>query len=112
MIRTAIAVAALVGMTASTATSAQTTADEAPTAHVRYTDLDLSQPDDMKLLHHRVAMAVNTVCPIPVAGSMDDIMANMRCRTRAIKGADQQIAALVARRTYAQADTKGLSIQP
>jgi len=112
MIRTAIAVAALVGMTASTATSAQTTADEARTAHVRYTDLDLSQPDDMKLLHHRVAMAVNTVCPIPVAGSMDDIMANMRCRTRAIKGADQQIAALVARRTYAQADTKGLSIQP
>src|SRR3546814_5002752 len=69
MIRTAIAVAALVGMTASTATSAQTTADEAPTAHVRYTDLDLSQPDDMKLLHHRVAMAVNTVCPIPVARS-------------------------------------------
>src|SRR3546814_11506355 len=58
MIRTAIAVAALVGMTASTATSAQTTADEAPTAHVRYTDLDLSQPDDMKLLHHRVSMEV------------------------------------------------------
>src|SRR3546814_13008251 len=112
MIRTAIAVAALVGMTASTATSAQTTADEAPTAHVRYTDLDLSQPDDMKLLHHRVAMAVNTVCPIPVAGSMDDIMANMRCRTRAIKGADQQIAAIVPTRTYAQPDTTGLTHPP
>src|SRR3546814_19022758 len=102
MIRTAIAVAALVGMTASTATSAQTTADEAPTAHVRYTDLDLSQPDDMKLLHHRVAMAVNTVCPIPVAGSMDDIMANMRCRNSAIKGDEQQIPAPFQRTTQSQ----------
>ena len=111
MIRTAIAAAALVGMTASTTTSAQTT-EGAPTVHVRYTDLDLSQPDGMKVLRHRVAMAVNTICPMPVGGSMDDMLVNMRCRKHAIKGANQQIAALVATPAYAQADTRGASIKP
>jgi UrcA family protein len=110
MIRTAIVAAALVGMTASTTTSAQTNADEAPSTHVRYTDLDLLQPDDMKVLHHRVAMAVNIVCPVQVGGSMDEVLSYMRCRRHAIKGANRQIAAIVARRAYAQAGTKGASI--
>src|SRR3546814_16153104 len=63
--------------------------DDAPTVHVRYTDLDLSQPDGMKVLRHRVAMVVNTICPMPVGGSMDDMMVNMRCRKHAIKGANR-----------------------
>lgn len=112
MIRTAITAAVLAGMVAPTAPSAQTTADGARTVHVRYTDLDLSQPDDMKLLQHRIAMAVNTVCPFPVAGSMGDMAANSRCRAHAIRGAKQQLAALIATRAYAQADTKSARVQP
>lgn len=112
MIRIILAVAALAGAAASTAASAQTIVDGTPTVRVHYADLDLSQPSGMKLLRHRVAMAVTTVCPFPLAGSMEDMIANARCRATAIKGANQQIAAIPATRAYARADTSGVRIQP
>ena len=111
MIRIILAAAALAGIAASTAVSAQTIVDGAPTVRIHYTGLDLSQPSGIKLLRHRVAMAVNTVCPYPLAGSMEDMMANARCRDRAIKGADQQIAAIPRTRAYAQADASGLPVR-
>lgn len=112
MIRTALAAAALAGIFATSTAVAQTTAQDAPTARVHYADLDLSQPAAMKVLRHRVALAVNTVCPLFPAGSMEDMMANSRCRARAMKGANQQIAALLQTRTYAQADASVPSIEP
>ena len=112
MIRIILAAATLAGVAAPTAASAQTIVDGTPTVRVNYADLDLAQPSGMKLLRHRVAMAVNTVCPFPSGGGMEDIMANWRCRASAIKGANQQIAAIPQTRAYAQADASSVPVRP
>jgi len=112
MIKIVLAAAALAGVAVPTISSAQTMIDDTPTVLVHYGDLDLSQPSGMKVLRHRVAMAVNTACPFPLAGSLEDMMANARCRTRAVNGADRQIAAIPLTRAYAQADSSGAHIRP
>jgi len=111
MFRSTLTAAVLAGVAASSTVSAQTIVDDAPTVRVHYADLDLSQQSGMKILRHRVAMAVNTVCPFPLSGDMGDMMANARCRAQAIHGADQQIAAIPQRHAYAQADVSGLPVR-
>ncbi|TPG20106.1 UrcA family protein [Sphingomonas koreensis] len=91
---------------------AQAAIDQAPTVRVHSYDLDLSRPAAMKVLRHRVSIAINKVCGWPKDGSMGEVMANARCRHAAVHSADAQIAALTDHSTMlAQADTRPITEQ-
>ena len=72
-------------------------AEDVPTATVRYADLDLATSAGARMLHHRVAWAVTSVCGLPDAGNLDAVRAAAVCRKNAVASSSPQVAAAIDR---------------
>jgi len=67
---------------------------------VSYSDLDLSQPGDVKKLDHRLHVAIGQVCPDTEPQDRLIAFSVLHCRHAAhVKAADQRAAALAAAAT-------------
>jgi UrcA family protein len=81
---------------------AQTAADGASTL-VSYRDLDLSTQAGRSALEGRVNAAVDQVCPSQDERRLEVRQYEQVCRSTALAGAHQQLAAVYSRRELAQA---------
>lgn len=90
--RPSIVIAALIASTL-TAAPAFAAQDGDVVRIVRTADLDLTRQHDQRLLHTRLARAVETVCGVyPTTGDMTEQDAVTACRASAMATAHQQLA--------------------
>ena len=73
------------------------------TTVVRYSDLDLSRPEDAHRLYVRIERAAQSVCDAPPVADLPRIQASKRCIQQAVSDAVAQVrAAQPAQHLYAQ----------
>jgi UrcA family protein len=99
-----IGCAALVFALTANLASATTPGDvNVRTSVVRYSDLDLSQPQDAHRLYVRIEQAARTVCDSPPAADLHRVEAARRCFKQAVSDAVAQVRAnQPAQHLYAQ----------
>ena len=70
---------------------------QAPTASVRYADLDLATPDGVARLDRRIRVAVSAVCGTADIRDLSRAALVRQCRDNAMTGAAPQIASAIER---------------
>ena len=77
---------------------------EPATGVVRFDDLDLSRPADVRILHKRMDQAANAICLNPT-GPSPAVIVDATCKSDAVRAARAQVGVLLASR-------QPLSIEP
>jgi UrcA family protein len=80
-------------------------AETAPAVHVAYADLDLSSPNGMATLQHRVSGAINEVCGQISPMDLHAMQLGERCRKAARADAATRVAMAVQEQQLARAAT-------
>lgn len=99
--------------TAATAATAAIAAPaiEAPTATVRYNDLDLASPAGARQLERRIAAAAASVCPTGDNYRLETLRIANQCRANAVASArgkaDQVVAQARSAQRYAANEANG-----
>jgi UrcA family protein len=94
--------AALLATSASHA-FAQSTPDADPSVSISYADLDLSTASGRAALQARINVAVDQVCPRSDIRKLEMRQYEQACRSKALAGAEQQLAGVYAHGQMAQA---------
>jgi UrcA family protein len=82
---------AVVGVVASVASFAATPGVDAPSAEVRYGDLDLATTAGVDVLYRRISAAARDVCPDVHSRDLRTVLAAQRCQAAAISKAVSQV---------------------
>ena len=72
--------------------SSACTAEPASSGVVRYQDLDLSRPGDVRILHKRVERAANAMC-LHASGPSPAATVDASCKVEAVRAARAQVEA-------------------
>ena len=84
-------VLAVAGLVASVSAFAGTSAFDAPTASVRYDDLNLSTSSGINTLYRRISAAARQVCPEVYPRDPSFVIAAHRCQAAAVARAVSQV---------------------
>jgi UrcA family protein len=96
MIKTFVSLALLLAAAVPSAATAQDFSGNS--VRVSYRDLNLGTPDGVAELDHRIARAINTVCPDPKSRVLSAVQASRACRIATTRWvADQRNQALAKR---------------
>jgi len=87
---------ATLAATGAPAQAADLSAARAPTAHVRYADLNLRSAEGLRRLQARVRTAAERLCPGSRATALGERREGLVCRDAAIAGAAPQVRRAVA----------------
>ncbi len=82
-------------------------AQETISRSVSYTDLDLTHPEDVRVLKQRVSNAARAICGDPDIRELNGYSGTQACRAKAVAGASSQIAMAVSRAQQLAASKAG-----
>jgi UrcA family protein len=101
--KTIIAITAALLATCAGHALAQSVTDDVPSVQVSYADLDLLSSAGRSALQARVNAAVDRVCPKSDIRKLEMRQYEQACRSRALAGAEEQLAGVYAHGQMAQA---------
>jgi UrcA family protein len=78
---------------------------------VGYDDLDLSTPAGMKVLHRRIDLAANRVCP-DASGPSPAVQVDLGCRADAVTSARAQISQAIAQQQLGKSRAVAVTASP
>ena len=98
---------ALAAFTLAGQASADPMAAQAPSVHVRYSDLDLTTERGSRSLYRRIQVAARQVCPVENIRDPEKMSAALKCQAAAVDRAvndvhSPQLAALHANMTHSR----------